>query len=48
MTFALLHGRCHHPITRGAGGLSGVTGVIQMRDDPETGCTYDRGHLTLG
>jgi hypothetical protein len=47
-TFALLHGRCHHPITRGTGGFVGATGVIQMRDDPETGCTYYRGHLTLG
>ena len=47
-TFALLHGRCHHPITRGTGGFAGATGVFQMRDDPETGCTYYRGHLTLG
>ena len=48
VTFALLHGRCHHPIVGGTGGFVGVTGVIQMRDDPETGCTYYRGHLTLG
>jgi hypothetical protein len=48
VTFALLHGRCHHPITGGTGGLAGATGVIQMSDDPETGCTYYRGHLTLG
>jgi hypothetical protein len=48
VTFALLHGRCHHPITGGSGGFAGVTGVVQMRDDPETGCTYYRGHLTLG
>ena len=47
-TFALLHGRCHHPITGGTGGFVGATGVIQMRDDPVTGCTYYRGHLTLG
>jgi hypothetical protein len=46
-TFALLHGRCHHPVTGGTGGFEGATGVIQMRDDPETGCTYYRGHLTL-
>ena len=48
VTSALLHGRCHHPITRGTEGFAGVTGVIHMRDDPETGCTYYRGHLTLG
>ena len=47
-TFALLHGRCHHPITRGTQGFEGATGVIQMRDDPETGCTYYRGHLAFG
>jgi hypothetical protein len=47
-TFALLHGRCHHPVTGGTGGFTGVGGVVQMRDDPETGCTYYRGHLTLG
>ena len=46
-TFALLHGRCHHPITGGSGGFAGATGVIQMRDDPVTGCTYYRGHLKL-
>ena len=48
VTFALLHGRCHHPIVRGTGGFEDTTGVVQMRDDPETGCTYYRGHLTLG
>lgn len=47
-SFALLHGRCHHPISGGTGGFAGATGVIQMRDDPATGCTYYRGHLTLG
>ena len=47
-TFALLHGRCHHPITGGTDGFRGVSGVIQMRDDPVTGCTYYRGHLKLG
>ncbi len=48
VTFALLHGRCHHPITGGTRGFAGATGVIQMRDDPETGCTYYRGHLRIG
>lgn len=46
--FALLHGRCHHPVTGGTGGFAGATGALQMRDDPVTGCTYYRGHLTLG
>jgi hypothetical protein len=48
VTFALLHGRCNHPIAGGTGGFAGATGVIQMHDDPATGCTYYRGHLTLG
>ena len=48
VTFALLHGRCHHPIVRGTGGFEDTTGVVQMRDDPVTGCTYYRGHLRLG
>jgi hypothetical protein len=48
VTFALLHGRCHHPITGGTGGFSNASGVIQMRDDPVTGCTYYRGHVSLG
>ena len=47
-TFALLHGRCHHPVTGGTRDFAGATGVVQMRDDPVTGCTYYRGHLKLG
>ena len=48
MTFAQLHGRCHHPITGGTGDFAGATGVLRFKDDPETGCSYYTGHLTLG
>jgi hypothetical protein len=42
-----LHGRCHHPVTGGTGGFAGVTGVLDFKDDPVTGCAYYRGHLAL-
>ena len=41
-----VHGRCHHPITRGDGGFTGVTGVLQMRDLPN-GCAVYTGHLSF-
>jgi hypothetical protein len=48
VTFAQQHGRCHHPITGGTGDFAGATGVLRFKDDPETGCSYYTGHLTLG
>ena len=48
VTFAQIHGRCHHPITGGTGDFAGATGVLRFKDDPETGCSYYTGHLTLG
>jgi hypothetical protein len=46
-TFALLHGRCYHPITGGTGDFAGVTGAFRLKDDPVAGCAYYSGHLTL-
>ena len=46
-TFALLHGRCHHPITSGTGDFEGATGGIRFKDDPATGCSYYSGHIAL-
>ena len=48
VTFAQQHGRCHHPITGGTGDFAGARGVLRFKDDPETGCAYYTGHLTLG
>jgi hypothetical protein len=31
-TSAEIHGRCHHPITRGTGGFAGVSGVLSFHD----------------
>jgi hypothetical protein len=42
-----LHGRCHHVVGGGTGGFAGVTGVIDFKDDPATGCAYYHGHLDL-
>jgi hypothetical protein len=41
-----LHGRCHHPITSGEGGLAGASGVINMHDNPDGSVDY-AGHVTL-
>ena len=41
------HGRCHHPVTGGTGGFTGVSGVIEMKDLPD-GCSTYRGTLRLG
>ena len=43
----LLHGRCHHPVVGGTGDFAGVTGVLDFKDDPITGCSSYRGHLDL-
>ena len=43
-TGALLHGRCHHPVTGGSGDFEQVDGGLSMHDDP-SGCSYYKGHL---
>jgi hypothetical protein len=48
VTFATHHGRCHHPITGGTGDFEGATGVLHFKEDPDAGCSYYTGHLTLG
>lgn len=47
-TFRQILGRCHHPVTAGTGDFAGATGSLDFIDDPATGCSYFRGHLTLG
>jgi hypothetical protein len=47
LTFALVHGRCQHPVTGGTGDFAGATGAFRFKDDPVTGCAYYSGHLTL-
>ena len=42
-----LRGRCHHPVLGGTGDFAGVTGVLDFKDDPVTGCATYRGHLDL-
>jgi hypothetical protein len=44
-TGALLHGRCHHPVTGGTGGFAGASGVLSFHDDPVTGCSDYQGNL---
>jgi hypothetical protein len=46
-TGALLHGRCHHPVTGGTGGFAGASGVLSFHDDPVTGCSSYQGNLRL-
>jgi hypothetical protein len=47
----LIKGRCQHKITGGSGDFerNGVaaSGVLTFRDDPVTGCSYYKGHITL-
>ena len=40
------HGRCHHPIAGGDLGFTGVSGVLQMHDEP-SGCALYKGHLSF-
>jgi hypothetical protein len=47
VTFVQLHGRCHHPITRGTGDFEGATGMVRFKDDPAAGCSYYSGHIAL-
>ena len=42
---AEIHGRCHHPVTGGTGGFAGMSGVIQFKDDVDTGIFYYRGNI---
>lgn len=42
------HGRCHHAITGGTDGFTGVTGDVRFKDDPDTGCAFYSGHLNVG
>jgi len=44
-TGALLHGRCHHPVTGGTGDFAHVSGVLSFHDDPVTGCSSYTGNL---
>jgi hypothetical protein len=46
-TEALLHGRCHHPVTGGTDGFAGASGVLNFHDDPVTGCSSYQGNLRL-
>jgi hypothetical protein len=39
------HGRCHHPVVGGTGDFAGVTGSLDFKDDPVTGCASYWGHL---
>jgi hypothetical protein len=43
----LIFGRCQHKVTGGTGGFAGASGVLTFRDDPETGCSYYKGHIDL-
>jgi len=47
VTFAEIHGRCHHVISGGSGDFADATGVIEFKDDPVTGCADYRGHIDL-
>ena len=40
-----IHGRCQHPVTGGTGGFAGMSGVIQFKDDVDTGIFYYRGNI---
>jgi hypothetical protein len=41
---ALMHGRCHHPVTGGTGDFAEVSGELGFHDDP-SGCSFYKGHL---
>jgi hypothetical protein len=45
LTYAEVHGRCHHEITGGAGDFSGASGSLDFKDDPATGCASYSGHI---
>jgi hypothetical protein len=40
-----IHGRCQHPVTGTTGGFAGMSGVIQFKDDVDTGIFYYRGNI---
>ena len=43
---AEIHGRCQHAVTGTTGGFAGRSGVIQFKDDVDTGIFYYRGNIT--
>jgi hypothetical protein len=47
VTFAEIHGRCHHEITGGTGDFRTASGVLDFKDDPVTGCASYKGHIAL-
>jgi len=50
-TGAEIHGRCHHPITKGSGtgGLAGAEGRVDFKDIIGDPVVYVyRGHILLG
>jgi hypothetical protein len=42
---AEIHGRCQHSIVGGTGGFAGSSGVINFKDDVDTGLFYYRGNI---
>ena len=40
-----IHGRCQHPVTGTTGDFAGMSGVIQFKDDVDTGIFYYRGNI---
>jgi hypothetical protein len=47
VTFAEIHGRCHHEITGGTGDFEHASGVLEFKDDPVTGCADYKGHIAF-
>ena len=43
-SFEEIHGR-QHPVTGTTGGFAGMSGVIQFKDDVDTGIFYYRGNI---
>ena len=44
---AEMHGHCEHPIASGTGGFAGFTGLVNFKDDVQTGAFFYRGHIAL-
>ena len=42
---AEIHGRCQHAVTGTSGGFAGRSGVIQFKDDVDSGIFYYRGNI---
>jgi hypothetical protein len=47
VTFAEIHGRCHHVVTGGSDDFAHATGVLEFKDDPVTGCADYKGHIKV-